>query len=561
MLIGSVLFAAQAPQREVIRSSPQIVLLDGRLSPFWAQEYVGADLAIESLSRFRNGSSASVPTVLFDTSQFDDHQSIARQLLSGETPAAFSKVVRIQKMFDVGLNQSCAPSSSCFSRAAEGVMTAMTDTEIISVSMSGVERSDIPALQALSQRGIKIFISAGNYYASGPRSSVAVSELSKSESAIVVGSMSPTGWVSAFTSEANGTSVLAPADVFALAGISGAAGFEYRLVGGTTVATPIVTAAVSNALALIPGLSTTAVMELIRRTSIRVPESLISAESGAGMINAYGIEQVAERIYKRCHHRGQIAECATRWIRTPQVYRFGRDSGFASRILKAFPGCSERWRGSQSDRSSEELSGDVRRLRSQALLHRESSADWRALACVYRAYGYSVNAAFYEAIADRGESKESVLGLSGKVRLLALASDANRVLRATAIRAIGQSFTFTPQEKVDAFLRAVDLGDPDHWSSALVPYEIGKQRLAYAAPVLEKILFGEKRFGEPVLSAALKAASSLGERGQAMLIRSVHDFTRTQNQTTGKEQESAERLQIFSSNLLQHMIPGGGDAN
>ena len=212
---------------------------------------------------------------------------------------------------------------------------------------------------------------------------------SKDFDAIIVGSLDPQSRRSSFSQQGEEVHIMAPSDRF-LTSADGAG--NYRLFGGTSGATPLVTGSLAG-FEWLSGYHPTPkeAKILLEKTAIptRYPKES-PRRNGVGMVNAYKLGMVGKRLKSIC---GQNQSCFKSVIQKPSLYSFPEDPGLPQVVNQAFPECNRsKACFGESNGSCKESGAVFKRLRKAVLLNPSNSKLWRYLACIYKSSGFLENA-------------------------------------------------------------------------------------------------------------------------------------------------------------------------
>ena len=318
-------------------------LMEGKLSDYWAQELIGADLLKEELEGRAAPSQANFIFV-FDGSR-RDHSHNVRNLISGKGPQAVlpeleDKISLSELEFD---GNYFFPDP--FFHIRENIPSFINHSMVLGNNeryYEGFKRWSPPAVVA---------VSAGNDFPE-PLDKTD-SQASLDFNAILVGSLSPFGLVSEFSQEGEEVHILAPSDNYITSADSKGA---YSQFGGTSGAAPLVTGALAG-FEWISGYHPTAeeVKILLEKTAISTLHSHERPRlNGAGVLNAYKISRLAVRLSEMC----QSNDCFRREIRRDENYLFPEDTSLKEDLARAFPSCSfERALSEETNGLNQLLSG------------------------------------------------------------------------------------------------------------------------------------------------------------------------------------------------------------
>ncbi len=308
------------------------LLQGGTLTRFWAQSQIGADLVPELLSDLKDVSPINVG--VFDSGFVTENvKSALTPKLSKEVQAHPEKFVDPKPHIGDAAPDHKAPHayhgdlvanliSSKHSPFPVGsghlvqiseLSPTLYESDVAKIPISGVKianfslgwgnlpkRSDgtrklsdsgtfaMKVFKALEKEGTIVVKSAGNDYPDP------IAEISKNSRAILVGSSSPEGMASSFSQEGEEVTILAPSDkhVQSLGPKDSLLSF-----GGTSGAAPLVSGALGDAAALLPGLTTQEAKALLKYSAIPSYNSKTKPQlNGAGILNQYRLVAAAKKI-------------------------------------------------------------------------------------------------------------------------------------------------------------------------------------------------------------------------------------------------------------------------
>ncbi len=254
------------------------------------------------------------------------------------------------------------------------------------------------SLKALSPPSI-VVSSAGNF-APKPISDTAI-EISKDVNAILVGSLSTGGTPSSFSQKGEEVHIMAPSGHFLTSATSTG---HYRKYGGTSGAAPLVTGSLAG-FEWIAGYHPTAAEAKILLLKTAIHMKGITKGHGVGMVNAYKLAMVAEKLKKAC---GKNISCFKDKIKQDDTYRFPEDEAVSEALDKAFPSCSSTCTEEdlKSTPSCAEKANALKEFRKQVFLNPQNKNLWKKLACVYAEGGFEENSRFSQSVytdtVDRG---------------------------------------------------------------------------------------------------------------------------------------------------------------
>ena len=260
----------------------------------------------------------------------------------------------------------------------------------INVSMTwGKSMTALEAFKALTPPSV-IVTAAGNQ-AGPPNYKKFVDENkvegSKQFSAIIVGSVDPYGDRSSFSQQSEEVAIMAPGDESLVT--TDENGNPIRF-GGTSGSTALVTGALTG-FSWLSGYQPTAeeAKILLEKTSIPLKVSNEEPQmNGPGMLNAYKLGMVAERLKELC---GEDINCFKLKLQEDSTYEFEEDEGVLELVELAFPECSAD-KCLEKRESCQDVDQVFERLRKAAFLNPENKDYWRYLSCVYASSGFPDNA-------------------------------------------------------------------------------------------------------------------------------------------------------------------------
>ena len=225
-----------------------------------------------------------------------------------------------------------------------------------------------------------IVTGAGNYHPKEVSSIKA--KASQNFDLIVVGSLAPDGRRSGFSQEGEAVHIMAPSDS-SITSANDDGG--YRRFGGTSGATPLVTAGLAG-FEWLSGYHPTAkeAKFLLEKTAIPTLYSHDKPpKNGVGMLNSYKLGMVGKELKRLC---GKNISCFKKMIKEPAVYNFPKDPGLIEAVDQAFPSCSRTCGGTVKSCLSK--SKVFKRLRKASFLNPQDKKLWRKLACIYGKAGF-----------------------------------------------------------------------------------------------------------------------------------------------------------------------------
>ena len=383
-------------------------LLNGALSIFWAQEYIGADLAKAEV--LANPKSREVKFAFVEATNL---KKVDKKNLTGSLSACKSTFgsPTICNDYKVARNErhEILHGNEVASLVGDPVVGVAAKAKLTVVGSNAVSEKDLlnRMLQSnidlfcssqvttsttlnirfntLMNQGVIVIQAAGNDY---PHRGL---ELDPNWGIIQVSSLSPIGLVSGFSSPDSNNTIGAPSDVFVQARV----GEKLVTFSGTSGAQPLVCGAVANVISLLPGITNAEVKELLVKTAIPTvnayEEPLLS---GFGMVNAYKLVKVAEAVQRDWPtNRKEIFE-------NHQIYNF--DNEVAIDLEHSRQLISQE---SDYSKKNETLIW----LRKAFFLSPNNKIIRDQLSSLYEQNGFKVNALFYKSLGGINESGMSNL--------------------------------------------------------------------------------------------------------------------------------------------------------
>ena len=400
--------------------SSQQKLKDGKLTDYWAQEMIGADLLKEEIEKAPPLPEDKFLTAVFDGPRYR-HNIHVQNLISHKKDQAV-----LPELNDSQLRYFDTSIPSQYITAVESIIK---DVNIENNSME--DSVQMEAEELFSQKKIPSFINnsmswsrsrtvykamskihppailvkaAGNNY---PDSlSFIENQFAKDFDSILVGSLSPNGVVSSFSQEGEEVHILAPSDNWITSiGREG----EYAKFGGCSGAAPLVTGSLAG-FEWLSGYHPTAkeAKFLLEQTAIPTIHSEFEdpQRNGVGMLNAYKLGMTAKRLKEKCH---TDPDCFQREIRNKANYEFSIDEeDILEQTNKAFPECSDQKEVQAI--SCADKKAAFKKLRQAVLLDIENVSLLKKLQCIYTQEGFLENALNIEiAIIAVTRDKDQVL--------------------------------------------------------------------------------------------------------------------------------------------------------
>ena len=421
-LIQDALKATAPETCELLSSKHQ--LKDGKLSDYWAQEMIGADLLREEIEKAPPLPEDKFLVAVFDSTEVD-HSTYVQNLISDEGEQAVlpnlnnsqlqffqtggsSQYMSAVENITEGLNTEQSSMNNSVQTVTEDLLSAQRIPSFINNSMNWKRSQTIYEAMSRIHPPAVLVKAAGNVY---PKSLDPLdSKFSKDFDSILVGSLSPIGFVSDFSQQGEEVHILAPSDDWITSAESDG---SYAKFGGTSGAAPLVTGALAG-FEWLSGYHPTAkeAKLLLEQTALPTINSEFEnpRRNGVGMLNAYKLGMAAKRLKEKC---GTHPDCFKREIRNPANYEFSiNEENILKQVKKSFPECSGA-SATQTPVSCEDKKSAFKKLRQALLLDIKNVSLLEQLHCIYKQEGFLENALNAEAtIAAVTKDENKVLQLS-----------------------------------------------------------------------------------------------------------------------------------------------------
>ena len=405
-------------------------LKDGKLTDYWAQEMIGADLLREEIEKTPPLPEDKFLVAVFD-SRIYDHGIYVQNLISHEgeqavlpglntsqiqffeTEGSSQYMDVVEKLQNSTNRQNRGNTENSIESAVESMSKQLPS--FINNSMNWKESQTIYEAMSKIHPPAILVKAAGNDY---PWSLDPIdSQFSKNFDSILVGSLSPSGVVSDFSQEGEEVHILAPADRW-LTSINSDG--SYVKFGGTSGAAPLVTGSLASFEQLSGYHPTPAEAKLLlEQTAIPTIHSAFEnpRRNGVGMLNAYKLGMVAKRLKEKCKKNDH---CFKMEILNLKNYEFPIDKeDILEQTNKTFPQCSDE--DQVQAISCADKKSAFKKLRQAVLLDIENISLLEKLHCVYTQEGFSENALNVEAtIAAVTRSEDQLLKLSYRSKIEAV---------------------------------------------------------------------------------------------------------------------------------------------
>ena len=369
----------------------------GRLSDYWAQEMIGSDLLREDLKEELKKNPLpenKVIIAIFDSEKLDRdqetdldikkfHNMLVTNLISGDGPHAI--LPKLKKGY---IKSFYTRRSSQYAAAAESLKDSLPS--FINNSMGwGRDIFIYSAFASLTPYSIPV-IAAGNasYGFLESQQEAAAKHLG----AILVGSLSPMGLVSDFSTEGEAVFILAPADEYLSSADNKG---ELVTFGKTSGAAPLTTGSL-GAFEILSGYHPTSneAKLLLEKTALPTLSSQYQKprQNGVGFLNTYKLGQIGKRLKIKC---SEDANCSIdEEIGKNDIYQFSVDSvSVLKQAHQSFPECAV-----NTAIPAHQITSDCgtkktafNNLRKAALLEVSNRELWQTLSCIYKTSGFTKN--------------------------------------------------------------------------------------------------------------------------------------------------------------------------
>ena len=419
------------PNSELIKLDPELVavsniekcqltpslassLLPGKpafppgLSMYWAQEYTGADIVRKKLELIKD--ELNIPSNFVDIIDSDSHPDFVdhglhcSNLIGGPNPVGIvpmenaveldinaNEHVNVIDQLSLFLEKDPPPRYINWSMATFG-------SEVIAQSFE----------EMVDQTSSVVIKGCGN----GNKLSedLPYRDLSHRDKVILVGSLSPSGEPSEFSSYGEELTISAPSDHFLIS--TNREGMPEQF-GGTSGAAPQVASALA-AFELLAGypLSVAESKRLLEKTALPNVNLPVPNAYGHGSLNAAFMAEIAKRLNDVCQ---QDKTCMENNLAEDQIYERDNDISILDSLGDYFPSCNDEKLENLSVKSCAEKKEYFNNLREKAFIS-SSPELWDAISCISKEDGFEQNGQYYHRLAERFKhSEEYYLGsLVGK---------------------------------------------------------------------------------------------------------------------------------------------------
>ena len=396
-------------------------LMDGSLSDYWAQELIGSDLLREELIKTPHPDIENWIAV-YDVGADHSHSILVSNLISDNRSQAVLPGLS-GKALTAHSYQKLTAAHSDFTASEEKkekkkklikelIELSEKKPHYINNSMGWISDNNIGKFFQILFPSSVLITAAGNEF---DQTRIQINQKLKSSrnfNTIIIGSFSPTGYVSRFSNSAKEVHIMAPSDTW----IISADKDKYVKFGGTSGAAPLVT----GSLAAFEWLSAyhptpNEAKVLLEKTAFPTLHSHEEPQiNGAGLLNTYKLGKVGSKLRIKCQDKGLI--CYQKGILEEDSYHFGWDEGLKEDLATVFPSCVMGSFGISPKISSCEQKAEVfKRLRAAILLDPSNSSEYlKILSCIYKEGGFLQNAVTLDRLALALESRETIRAFISK---------------------------------------------------------------------------------------------------------------------------------------------------
>ena len=379
LILGLVVIAVGAQELPA-----PVKILGKRLTPLWAQEYIGADLIKEELATL---DTQKIDVAIFDLGFEEEHINLTEEIevpeqLNGHRKVTAHHGTAVVNIFNgpFGITEQMNLMSLVrvyYESSYRSFWNKYLEQERIPkvVSNSVGWRSDeVPeVVEKAYRRGTLWFLASGNDHPQEVR------KRERESKAILIGSFAPSGLTTMDTQLHESLLALAPANE-ELAAIDGNG--ETFFFGATSGATPMVAATVVNIASILPTLTREQLFKIVKKTNFPSAENKLGQTEMPGLFNGYKAFKVARRLVQLCPDKS--ASCVDQQLNDETIFEFE-----VNRVIA----CHEIIFKSKS--KQDELLKEMRR---GAFLGSKQQA--KNLSCAYKLLGFPKNAEYFEFITD-----------------------------------------------------------------------------------------------------------------------------------------------------------------
>lgn len=289
---------APAPACELTQYNTAQALRDGALSPFWAQELSGLDLAAFPRNAAKMGVAVKVAVLdqgfgelpaalkskftasVMPSAQPTNHGAMTLGLLTGPIPYSIQAPLEISHLFEVR-------TTADYLRVMEALEDSkQTPTVIhISVGLGHTSNAVRDVMKRMAAKSLLVGAAANDWPSETERNE-------KEFPGMLVGSLSPEGYPTENSGVMSAVTISVPSDRYL---VSTADGKTPAAFGGTSAASAIVASVVAAARSLVPDLTQEEIKEIFATTGMPTPAGRVGANGYAGL-NAVQFLAVVDRI-------------------------------------------------------------------------------------------------------------------------------------------------------------------------------------------------------------------------------------------------------------------------
>lgn len=382
-------------------------LMNGTLSPFWAQEYIGSDLAQQRIAEDSAAKNLKKPKVgLFDKgfvpsrmnlasdakkpaepqkvtlsntveTVSNHHGLLVANLINGDPPVGIAPKFPLSAAVELSDH---TVSWFQYRDDIESNRSPIADVYNISASIGYDSDRIFDVLSALEKKSILVVATGNDWPDPLPRNEQMVDS-------ILVGSLYPHGYISHDSSEGALVDIAAPSDAMLQSTIGGG---KFEHFGGTSGAAPLVTGTVALMKAYLPDMDTAEAREILKKTALPTSNKYQNPpKNGVGMLNTLKAVAVAQKLKK------QKATKADR----KALLTSAADTGvfdFKEEASKAFKDAMALLALSDTDANCAKRLDGFNLLRKAVLLDSSHDGARNKLIELFKGQGLTLNAEFYE---------------------------------------------------------------------------------------------------------------------------------------------------------------------
>ena len=524
-------------------ASANFDLQEGHLSDYWAQELIGADLLKEYI-KTKNYSIRDNFIAVFDSSS-EDHNVKVKSLISDK---GFHSVLPVMASNSISFFQT--NSDELYSEVSSKIIDDLRFQSFnynsnnnknyneflakylpayINNSMSWSVSSELyQSIKSLKTYPL-IVVASGNSF---PHSLNVVKARAEREGIILlVGSLSSNGLVSNFSQRGSELTILAPSGE-SIISVDGQGG--YNRFGGTSAATPLVTASLASFEILSDyHPSREEAKLLLEKTAIPTIYSRFESprQNGAGLLNSYKLGKVASRLNKKCSTQRDFELCMSEEIRKDENYIFDiKQSDLFNQLKESFPVCVGEQSVFLNENQCSDMENTFRALRKAVLLEPENVELWGILSCVYEQAGFLANA---EALKN--------LSLDSKSESLAVLTELSKEGSVLDVESSIQTLKNIDKSRLDDFL--FNLTKHENINVRMMVAHLAAQQANLKALKIFNSLLRDQSW--QVRNQLAKSVSHMGAKGVLVL----QELSKDQNRIVRK------RVVYSASNIGYPALP------